>query len=94
MAALTFSVVVTNYNYREFVLEAVDGALAQSRAPLEVIVVDDGSTDESVELLQARYGDDARVNLVVGPNGGRHRGRRYRDHRSGRCSGDGTRLRH
>lgn len=70
MAALTFSVVVTNYNYREFVLEAVDGALAQSRAPLEVIVVDDGSTDESVELLQARYGDDARVNLVVGPNGG------------------------
>jgi glycosyltransferase involved in cell wall biosynthesis len=67
---LAFSVVVTNYNYREFVAEAVDGALAQARAPLEVIVVDDGSTDGSPDYLRERYGADARVKLLCGENGG------------------------
>lgn len=66
----TFAVVVTCYNYRAFVIEAVDSALAQTRAPLQVIVVDDGSTDGSPELLRERYGDDPRMELVCGPNGG------------------------
>lgn len=70
MAAPTFSVVVTNYNYREFVAEAVDGALAQTHAPREVIVVDDGSTDSSPEYLRGHYGSDARVKLLCGENGG------------------------
>jgi len=65
-----FSVVVTNYNYRAFVCEAVDSALAQSRAPLQVIVVDDGSTDGSPSLLSERYGNDPRVTLLIGENGG------------------------
>jgi glycosyltransferase involved in cell wall biosynthesis len=69
-APLTFSVVVTNYNYREFVAEAVDGALAQTRAPLEVVVVDDGSTDGSPDYLRERYGADPRVKLLCGENGG------------------------
>jgi glycosyltransferase involved in cell wall biosynthesis len=69
-APLAFSVVVTNYNYREFVAEAVDGALAQARAPLEVIVVDDGSTDGSPDYLRERYGADPRVKLLCGENGG------------------------
>lgn len=69
-ALLTFSVVVTNYNYREFVAEAVDGALAQTRAPHEVIVVDDGSTDGSPDYLRERYGHDPRVKLLCGENGG------------------------
>lgn len=66
----TFSVIVTCYNYRDFVEEAVDSALAQTRAPAQVIVVDDGSTDGSGELLRARYGDDPRVTLLFGENGG------------------------
>jgi glycosyltransferase involved in cell wall biosynthesis len=69
-APLTFSVIVTNYNYREFVLEAIDSALAQRRPPHEVIVVDDGSSDGSPELLRERYGNDARVRLIDTVNGG------------------------
>ena len=65
-----FSVIVTCYNYKAFVEEAVDSALAQTRAAAQVIVVDDGSTDGSTELLQARYGGDPRVTLVCGENGG------------------------
>jgi glycosyltransferase involved in cell wall biosynthesis len=66
----SFSVVVTSYNYRQFIVEAVEGALRQTRAAAQVVVVDDGSTDGSVELLRERYGDDARVVLVCGKNGG------------------------
>ncbi|HZH44042.1 MAG TPA: glycosyltransferase family A protein [Lysobacter sp.] len=66
----TFAVVVTSYNYRDFLVEAVDSALSQSRAPLQVIVVDDGSTDGSPQLLKDHYGGDSRVELVCGPNGG------------------------
>jgi glycosyltransferase involved in cell wall biosynthesis len=66
----TFSVVVTCYNYKDYVIEAVDSALAQSRAAAQIIVVDDGSTDGSTQLLQQRYGDDARVTLVCVENGG------------------------
>lgn len=66
----TFAVVVTNYNYRAFVEAAVDSALAQRYAPRQIVVVDDGSTDGSTALLQERYGDDPRVLLLTGPNGG------------------------
>jgi glycosyltransferase involved in cell wall biosynthesis len=68
--ALRFSVIVTCYNYREFVLEAVEAALAQSREPCEVVVVDDGSTDGSAELLNQHYENDPRVRLLCVPNGG------------------------
>jgi len=66
----TFAVVVTCYNYRDFVVEAVDSALAQTRAPKQVIVVDDGSKDGSQDLLRERYGDDPRVTLLMCENGG------------------------
>ena len=54
------SVVINNYNYEPYLAEAVDSALAQTYAELEVIVVDDGSTDGSLELLR-QYGDRIRV---------------------------------
>jgi glycosyltransferase involved in cell wall biosynthesis len=69
-APTTFAVVVTCYNYRDFVVEAVDSALAQTRAPKHVIVVDDGSKDGSQDLLRERYGDDPRVTLLMCENGG------------------------
>lgn len=65
-----FSVVISCYNYREFVCEAVDSALAQTLSPCEVVVVDDGSTDGSTELLRERYAADPRVTLVCQRNRG------------------------
>lgn len=66
----TFAVVITNYNYGRFVLEAVDSALAQCRAPDRVIVIDDGSSDDSALRLTQAYGDDPRVELVFSSNRG------------------------
>ncbi|MBO1324404.1 glycosyltransferase [Acetobacter sp. TBRC 12305] len=47
------SVVITNYNYAHLVLEALESVRAQTLQLLDLIVVDDGSTDESPPLIQA-----------------------------------------
>lgn len=57
----TVSAVIPTYNRRRSIERAVDSVLAQTQPPDEVIVVDDGSTDGTAELLVARYGDRVRV---------------------------------
>jgi len=60
-------IVVDNFNYGRFLGEAIDSALAQTHPHVGVIVVDDGSTDESRNVL-ARYDD--RIDVVLKENGG------------------------
>ena len=50
------SIVVNNHNYARFLPDALDSALGQRGVNVEVIVVDDGSTDDSREVI-ARYAD-------------------------------------
>lgn len=61
------SVVINNYNYGRFVGSAIESALGQTYPHVEVIVVDDGSTDDSSEVM-ARYG--GRIIGLYQPNGG------------------------
>jgi glycosyltransferase involved in cell wall biosynthesis len=56
---------INNYNYARFVGDAVESALAQSVPFDEIIVVDDGSKDESVELLTRRFADNPAVRVVA-----------------------------
>lgn len=64
------SVIVSSYNYERYVVDAVRSALDQRHAPAQVIVVDDGSRDGSVQALRAAFGDDPRVELLVQANRG------------------------
>lgn len=64
---LTISVVVPVYNRAAVVREAIDSVLSQTRRPDEIIVVDDGSTDDTPKVL-AEYGD--RIRCLHKPNGG------------------------
>lgn len=61
------SVVVNNFNYGRFVAEAIDSALRQAYDRIEVIVVDDGSTDDSRDVIES-YGKE--VITIFKPNEG------------------------
>jgi glycosyltransferase involved in cell wall biosynthesis len=69
------SIVVPAYNCAPYVNEALDSIFAQDYPNLEVIVVDDGSTDDTARVVQAR-GD--RVQFIrqhnSGPAAARNRG--------------------
>lgn len=61
---VTVSVVVPNYNYAAFLDERLQSILAQTRDDVEVIVVDDGSTDDSRAVIE-RYRCDRRVRPLL-----------------------------
>ncbi|MBA3865466.1 MAG: glycosyltransferase family 2 protein [Solirubrobacterales bacterium] len=64
---LTVDVVITNHNYGRFLEEALESACGQTYPGVNVIVVDDGSTDDSAEIL-ARFSD--RVDVLFKDRGG------------------------
>lgn len=64
---LCVSIVVISHNYERYLPQAIESALAQDHRPLQVLVVDDGSTDGSAEIIRG-YGD--RVEAIFKPNGG------------------------
>lgn len=64
---MTVSAVIPTYNYGRYVVEAVESVLAQTHAPIEVIVVDDGSTDDTRERLAPFAG---RVRYIYQRNAG------------------------
>jgi O-antigen/teichoic acid export membrane protein len=57
----TVTAVITCYNAAWCVERSLDSVFAQSRLPDEVLVADDGSTDDTVDRVAARYGDAVRI---------------------------------
>ncbi len=64
---LRVSVVIPSYNYGRFIAQAIESVLAQTVAAHEIIVVDDGSKDDTIERLAGYSG---RVRLIEQPNAG------------------------
>lgn len=62
------SAIVTTYNYARFIAGAIECVLQQTRRPDEIVVVDDGSTDETADIV-ARYAAQG-VRYVYKENGG------------------------
>jgi glycosyltransferase involved in cell wall biosynthesis len=72
------SAIVIAYNLERFIGEAVASIQAQSRPVQEIIIVDDGSADQTPEIVQALARSDPRIRPLAcergGPSGARNRG--------------------
>jgi len=80
------SIVIPAYNAELYLQETLDSVLAQSRTDWELVVVDDGSTDGTLELAGRYAARDSRVRTLHQPNAGiaaaRNRGLRETDRSS------------
>lgn len=66
----TISVIVAAYNAEKYIRRCLDSLLAQTMKDFELIVVDDGSTDSTVGILDEYARQNARIKVIHKPNGG------------------------
>lgn len=57
------TIYVTNHNYGRFVRQSVESVLAQTLGDFELLIIDDGSTDDSRKEIE-RFADDPRVQVI------------------------------
>jgi glycosyltransferase involved in cell wall biosynthesis len=77
----TLSVIIPNYNHGRYLRSSLGAILGQSVPPMEVLVYDDGSTDDSVSVVREIAGKNRVVRLIAdtkkaGPNANLNRGLR------------------
>jgi len=64
------SVIVPNYNYAAYLPDCIHSVLSQTIKNIECIVVDDGSTDNSLEVLKQLSAADSRLTIITKSNSG------------------------
>lgn len=64
------SVLINNFNYDGYVCDAVNSILKQTVIPDEIIIVDDGSTDNSVKLLHDNFAEVSCIKIITTVNNG------------------------
>lgn len=57
------TIITTSYNYSEYISQTIESVQAQTFSDWELIIVDDASTDNSVEIIK-KYCDDKRIKLI------------------------------
>lgn len=58
-----FSIIMTSYNYANYISEAIESVIKQTYKNWELIIVDDGSTDNSLEVINEYLEKDSRIKL-------------------------------
>jgi len=58
-----FSILIANYNNGEFIVETLDAALSQTYPNIEIVIVDDTSTDNSVEIIKKYIAENPQANI-------------------------------
>jgi glycosyltransferase involved in cell wall biosynthesis len=69
-AAPTFSVIMPVYNGGRFLRRSIGSVQAQTDQDWELIAIDDGSVDDSLDLLREFSGDDHRIRILQSPRSG------------------------
>ncbi|KMW22049.1 glycosyltransferase family 2 protein [Enterocloster citroniae] len=70
MSSPKVSIVIPVYNVENFLEQCMDSAIQQTLEDIEIICIDDGSTDKSGEILDAYVRQDSRVRVIHKENGG------------------------
>jgi peptidoglycan-N-acetylglucosamine deacetylase len=65
------TVLVPAYNEESVIADTISSALASNYSNLEILVVNDGSTDRTAEIVQQKFGDDPHVRLLLQSNHGK-----------------------
>ena len=63
------TVYITNFNYGKFIKQAIESVLMQTEQSFELIIIDDGSTDNSKEIIE-KYKDLKNIRIVYQKNKG------------------------
>lgn len=64
------SVILPIYNVSQYLRECLDSVVSQTLKDLEIICIDDGSTDNSLEIIREYAKRDSRIVVITGSNGG------------------------
>lgn len=67
---VSVSIIIPVYNAAEYLAECLDSVLNQTEQSLEVLCIDDGSTDNSLQILQKYQQTDSRVRVLTQKNQG------------------------
>ena len=64
MDYIKFSIIIPVYNTKNYVQRAIDSVVNQTYTNLEIIIIDDGSTDGSAEIIDRYAQRDARIKVI------------------------------
>lgn len=70
MNSTLVSIITPLYNGERFVAQTIESVLAQTYTDWEMIIINDGSTDHSTEIVEKYVAQDSRIQLYSQPNGG------------------------
>ena len=68
------SIILPIYNVSQYLRECLDSVTGQTLKDIEIICVNDGSTDDSLDIIQEYAAKDQRIVIITGPNGGYGKG--------------------
>lgn len=64
------SIILPIYNVSQYLRECLDSVVGQTLKDIEIICVNDGSTDDSLDIIREYAAGDERIVVITGPNGG------------------------
>lgn len=64
------SIILPIYNVSQYLRECLDSVVRQTMKEIEIICVNDGSTDDSLDIINEYAARDERIVVITGPNGG------------------------
>lgn len=67
---IKFSIIIPAYNVEKYIEESLRSVMNQTLKEIEIICIDDGSTDNTLDILNDLKNEDARISVISQPNSG------------------------